>query len=275
MVEAERSYLKHLSSHRQEHHVLVCENETKAMYVDTKTTNIRIVDKKTGAIWETLARGCCCRFDGTISESYGKFVSPFEIDYVNDNGVRGTMNDYNYSIKDMQFTINRLENGVQITYELQDKAIRVFEHLPRRIYFDRYEEVIGSRLDKALEEGLITQTEYNNFKMFWDAFYSKNLEGGFYVYSVGSLPPTSSIRLMIKVLNLIGYDAEELIYDNLQFGESTNFTLRTVFTVTIETMLDGDDVVVKVPTAYVRSNNDYDHIQSVSVYPILEMCTRA
>ncbi len=270
VVEAERSYLETPIEPIDKNigEVLVCENETKAMYVDTKTTNIRIVDKKTGAIWETLATGAAVAgSDGTISESYGKFVSPFEIDYVNDNGVRGTMNAYNYSIKDMQFTINRLENGVQITYELQDKAIRVFEHLPRRIYFDRYEEVIGSRLDKALEEGLITQTEYNNFKMFWDAFYSKNLEGGFYVYSVGSLPPTSSIRLMIKVLNLIGYDAEELIYDNLQFGESTNFTLRTVFTVTIETMLDGDDVVVKVPTAYVRSNNDYDHIQSVSVYP--------
>ena len=35
------------------------------------------------------------------------------------------MNAYNFSIKDMQFKINQIEKGVQITYELQDKAIRV------------------------------------------------------------------------------------------------------------------------------------------------------
>ena len=150
---------------------------------------------------------------------------------------------------------------------IQDKAIRVFEHLPRRISFSRYQEVISSRVDKALGEGLISQTEYNNFNMFWSAFYSKDLEDQCYVYSVGSLPPTSSIRFMIKILDLIGYNAEELIYDNQQFGETTSFSLRTVFTVTIETMLDGDDLVVKVPTAYVRSNNDFDRIQCISVYP--------
>lgn len=269
-VETEKSYLEEPVGPIDQNigEVLVYENETKQMYVDTKTTNIRIVDKGTGAVWETLAAGAAVvGSDGSISESYGKFVSPFEIDYVNDNGVRASMNAYNYSIRDMQFAINRLANGVQITYELQDKAIRVFEHLPRRISFSRYEEVISSRVDEALEKGLVSQTEYNNFNMFWDAFYSRNLQDQCYVYSVGSLPPTSSIRLMIKILDLIGYDAEELIYDNQQFGETTSFTLRTVFTVTVETMLDGDDLVVKVPTAYAKSNNDFDHIQRISVYP--------
>lgn len=269
-VEAERSCLEGPIGPIEQNigEILVCENETKEMYVDTRTTNIRIVDKRTGAVWETLATGAAVSgSDGSISESYGKFVSPFEIDYVNDNGVRASMNAYNFSIRDMQFAINRLKNGVQITYELQDKAIRVFEHLPRRISFSRYQEVISSRVDKALGEGLISQTEYNNFNMFWSAFYSKDLEDQCYVYSVGSLPPTSSIRFMIKILDLIGYNAEELIYDNQQFGETTSFSLRTVFTVTIETMLDGDDLVVKVPTAYVRSNNDFDRIQCISVYP--------
>jgi hypothetical protein len=269
-VEAERSCLEEPIGPIEQNigEVLVYENETKEMYVDTRTTNIRIVDKRTGAVWETLATGAAVvGSDGSISESYGKFVSPFEIDYVNDNGVRASMNAYNFSIRDMQFAIDRLKNGVQITYELQDKAIRVFEHLPRRISFSRYEEAISSRVDKALEEGLISQTEYNNFNMFWDAFYSRNMADQCYVYSVGSLPPTSSIRLMIKILDLVGYDAEQLIYDNQQFGETTSFTLRTVFTVTIETMLEGDDLVVKVPTAYTKSNNDFDHIQSISVYP--------
>lgn len=269
-VETEKSYLAEPieSIGKNTGEVLVCENDTKKMYVDTRTTNIRVVDKRTGAVWETLATGAAVvGADGTISESYGKFVSPFEIDYVNGNGVRSSMNAYNYSIKDMQFSINRLENGVQITYEMQDKAINVFEHLPRRISFSRYEEAIGSQVDRALEEGLISQSEYNNFRMFWDAFYSKSPADQCYVYSVGSLPPTSSIRLMIKVLDLIGYDAEQLIYDNQQFGQTTTFTLRTVFTVTIETTLDGDDLVVKVPTAYARSNNDYDQIQSISVFP--------
>lgn len=270
VVETEKSYLEKSIGPIEQNigEILVYENETKEMYVDTETTNIRIIDKKTGAVWETLASGAAVvGSDGTISESYGKFVSPFEIYFVDDNGVRGSMNAYNFSIKDMKFKINRLKNGVQITYELQDKAIRVFEHLPRRISFSRYEECIGSRVDKAFEEGLISERDYNNFNMFWDAFYSKNLENEYYVYSIGSLPPASSIRLMIKVLDLIGYDSEELIYDNQQFGETTDFALRTVFTVTIETMLDGDDLIVKVPTAYVKSNNDFDKIHSISVYP--------
>ena len=178
-VETEKSYLEEPVGPMDQNigEVLVYENETKQMYVDTRTTNIRIVDKRTGAVWETLAAGAAVvGSDGSISESYGKFVSPFEIDYVNDNGVRASMNAYNYSIRDMQFAINRLKNGVQITYELQDKAIRVFEHLPRRISFTRYEEVISSRVDDAFGEGLISQTEYNNFNMFWDAFYSRNLQ---------------------------------------------------------------------------------------------------
>lgn len=270
IVEAERSYLENPVERIEQNtgEILVCENETKEMYVDTETTNIRIVDKKTGVVWETLATGAAVvGSDGTISETYGKFVSPFEIDFVDDNGVRSSMNAYNFSIRDMKFEINRLENGVQITYELQDKAIRVFEHLPRRISFSRYEECIGSRVDRAHDEGLISRSDYNNFNMFWNAFYSKNLEGEFYVYSIGSLPPTSSIRLMIRVLDLVGYDTEELVYDNQQFGEKTEFELRTVFTVTIETMLDGDDLIVKVPTAYAKSNNDFDKINSISVYP--------
>ena len=269
-VEAETSFLERpigtIAKNNGE--VLVYENASKEMYLDTETTNIRIVDKQTGTEWETLATGAAVvGSDGLVSEAYSRFVSPFEIHCVDDDGVHRSMNAYNYSIRDGQFVLNQLEKGVQITYELQDKAIRVFEHLPRRIYFNRYEEFIAAPVENAFAAGLISERDYNNFTMFWDAFYSKNQDGGFYVYSVGSLPPASSIRLMIRVLDLAGYDQEQLIYDNQQFGESTVFELRTTFTVTIETMLDGDDLVVKIPTAYAKSNSDFDKIRSISVYP--------
>lgn len=248
--------------------VLVHENNNKEMYIDSVTTNITVVDKETGVKWETLALNVVSfGSDGSVPESMTQFVSPFTLTYIRKDGTQGTINAYQYSIKDKDYEINLIKNGVQIIYRLQDKSIRVFEHLPRYISFERYEEVIDKRLEEALSEERLTERDVENFRTLWNVFYSKNTAKGHFTYSASTLPPTSSIRLMIRVLNTIGYDQDELIYDNAQYGVTTKFEPRTVYTIVMEVTLDGDDLVVKIPTGYSTSNNDYDLIKTINVFP--------
>ena len=80
-----------------------------------------------------------------------------------------------------------------------------------------------------MTEGQLSERDYNNFNMFWDAFYSKNLADEFYVYSVGSLPRHPPFRLMIRVLDLIGYDSEELVMTIISLENLPNLNYAPFF----------------------------------------------
>lgn len=246
--------------------VKVAENDTKELYIDTTNTNIIIIDKKTGYRWESIGLGTIDN-PARVSQTQEKYLANFEITYLRDDGTTGTMNGYTYSVKNGDYDIYTINNGVQITYRMQDKTIRIFEYIPKKISYERFEEKIQKPLDEIYEEGLITPIEYENFLLLWNSFYSKNNNLQAYIYSAASQPITSSAQLIVKIINLIGYTAEDLIHDNSMFDEKTEFTVNTIYTVILEVTLDGDDLLVNVPTGYAVSNNDVDQVQNISVFP--------
>lgn len=253
---------------RDQGKTVVYETKTKVMTIDPLSTNIEIKDKETGVVWNTLGvSGIVYDNKGIASPATSKYASPITVEYISKSGTNGTFSGYDNSINTGNYTINRIDQGVQITYELMDRTINAFEYLPREIRIERYESEINSKLPEALEEGKITEKDIENFNLLWSAHYDKNVAKESYAYSKASVPTLSNMQLFIKVFTAIGYDELKLIEDNEYFGITTEFEVKTKYTVVIETTLDGDDVLVNIPTGYAESDDEFYQITAVSVYP--------
>lgn len=128
-------------------YMLVAENQHLALYIHPDNTAIAVADQRTGTVWfsnpenwqsnEKIARG-------RTKERLGAQVS---ITYFDNRDIRLSMDNYNDSIKYLQFEITPIEQGVRVDYVLgkqwDDKA-----YLPKLIDKSRFEELVLNRVSE-------------------------------------------------------------------------------------------------------------------------------
>jgi len=105
---------------------LVCENDTLKLYTDTATANIAVYDKRNGNI--TYSNPLNPDDDpvaNTANKNYLK--SQFMLTYYNSDVKSGTYDSYTKCVKDGNFKVESIANGVRYIYTVGD---------PKAIYFD-------------------------------------------------------------------------------------------------------------------------------------------
>ncbi|NLG81441.1 MAG: hypothetical protein GX490_02790 [Bacilli bacterium] len=265
--------------------VLVFENETKAMYVEKSTTNVRILDKETGVSWNTLALDTINYKNlkpqpgsdkVNISESMQKYVNPFSINIIAKDNSQTRQEAYKNSIQDRDFTIEKIANGVRLTYNLRDKTLQTFEIFPKKITVESFEKNIKSKLDAAFENGDVTEFYYKEFLENWPYYYDMMTDDKgrkIYVYKLVSLPTVDKLNVFRHVFDKIGYTQDQLIEDNLENGELTYISKKANFKVIMELTLDGDDFLIRIPTEYLKSDSATYDITAISIFPYFGQST--
>ena len=86
----------------------VAENEYLTLYLNDKDTSLAVVDNATGKVWYTNPQD----EDPFASAFYQRLLkSQLQILYYNENVQSSTMDNYNDSIQDEQFTIEETETA--------------------------------------------------------------------------------------------------------------------------------------------------------------------
>jgi len=102
-----------------EDYLLVTESDVLKMYLNEDTADIAIYDKRTGHI--TFAVPPEAEDDpvaNKVNKDYLK--SPIIVNYFNAARTKGIYDSYSMSVEKEQFTLEAIENGVRVTYEMGD-----------------------------------------------------------------------------------------------------------------------------------------------------------
>ena len=243
----------------------IAENEFLELYLDEVETVVGIRDKKSGALWFSNPVN---EEEETFSSGYYQKIlkSQLYLTYIDKNTKINTMNNYTSSIENGQFEIEKMENGVKITYLIADSALTI--QLPDAISVER--------MEKFLE--------------LMSAEQAKKMKRNYTLYSYGSLEEDKKEELLalypvlkeqdLYVLRsgtkdymreeLAGYLAEvgytqadyELDCKNLADGSVSE---DAWFRVPLIYQLDGANLVVTVSPEMVEYNSDNFYLVNIDV----------
>lgn len=125
--------------------VKVAESDELILYLDEEETDVAVRDKSTGKLWFSNPQDAN---EDTFATAYYQKVlkSQLQIQYYNENVQSSTMDNYNDCIKDKQFSIEYLDNGITITYTLG--AAKGSLLLPDAISEERMQQFMANMTDK-------------------------------------------------------------------------------------------------------------------------------
>ena len=227
--------------------VLAAENEFLELYTDAVSTNVAVYDKRSG----TISYACPPDADeDAFASGLNRSVmkSPITINFYNTRRAAGRYNAYDYAIKDGQVAVEGIADGLRYIYTIGDLTV-VTGIVPLYIHRDR--------LDHFLDM-IDNERDRNEIEMRY--IESSEAAEGFWELREGA-KGAATIRRMTAILERIGYTEEDLTADALASG--VEGAAKISFDVPLEYRLDGDSLVVSVPTSRIveRGGAQIDMIQ--------------
>lgn len=146
---------------------MIAENEYLQLFIDKKTTEVSVREKRNGQVWSTNPID---HAKDTIATAINKtnLASQLIISYFNDKGHESFMNNEEESIKKNQFEIALVDNGVKITYEIGSSE-KGLSSIPKAVGKERFEERILNKIaDEAVRNKLRTRFFYNEEKQQYE-----------------------------------------------------------------------------------------------------------
>jgi hypothetical protein len=221
--------------------VLVAQNEYLELYTDTVSTNVAVYDKRTGFI--TYACPPSADLD-PIASIFNKNLmkSPLSIEFFNARRTPGRFNAYEHAIqfRDEQVDVEGISNGIRYIYTLGDLQI-VTGIVPLYLY--------RHRLD-AILDGIEDDHERATFEMRYVEL-DETTPDGVWALREGA-KGASTIRRMLSTLESIGYTEEDYLRDSMETDIEGAIVIS--FEVPIEYRLEGDSLVVTIPTSRIVEN---------------------
>lgn len=214
---------------------LAAENEFLQLYVDIETTNVAVYDKRTGTVTYACPPDAD---DDEAASALNKSVmkSPIVVDFFNARRTAGRYNAYDRSIKDNQFAVEKIENGLRVVYTLGDLSVST-GIVPLYIHEDRLNSFL-EKLDDPKDRNEVIM-RYVKSSVAPDGFLEL-LEGA---------KGAATIRKLTEILTRVGYTEEDLLEDSMASGVEGAMAIG--FEVPLEYRLEGDSLVVSVPTDHI------------------------
>lgn len=238
--------------------VLVAESDSKQLYINSETMNLKLKDKNTGKVWNSTVNG-----SNQASE-----LAMLTVSYLGKDNNLSEWDSYTYCTRLGSYVLHKIDNGVQITMDINEgESERFTEYYPQKMPADRFKNFFLDGIKNLVEAGKIDQVLADKYKMTLELLYKKSITEDCYAVSYNGNPPRSAVKQLIKLAELLGYTKEMLIYDSNTMGLSVTFTEPAQFKIVAEATLDGDDFVFRVPTQQMVSGNSYYTIQNIKVLP--------
>lgn len=238
--------------------VLVAESESKRLFFDTASMNLKIEDKKTKKVWNALVPGSTEAFDQSL----------ISVSYLGDDNNLYEWDSYTYCTELRSYLIYQIENGVQVKMNINEgESERFNEYYPQKLSPDRFENFFLAGINNLVETGALDQAAADKYQTTLNLIYRRSVTEDCYAVTYTGTPPRSAVRQLIKLAELLGYTREMLTADSEAMGLSVSFVEPAAFDITLEATLDGDDFVVRIPTQEMVSGNNYYKIQNIKVLP--------
>lgn len=238
--------------------VLVAESDSKQLFIDSKTMNLKLEDKNTGKVWNSIISG---------SKEPAE-LALLDLSYLGADNNLYEWDTYTYCTQIGSYTINQIENGVQIKMNINEgESERFNEYYPQKMSPDRFENFFQAGITSLIDSGKLDQATAGKYKQTLELIYKKSITENCYAVTINGTPPRSAVKQLIKLAELLGYTRDMLIADSAEMGLTVTFVEPASFDITVEATLENDDFVVRVPTQEMVSGNDFYTIQNIKVLP--------
>lgn len=235
---------------------LVAQTDEAELYLDKESAQLCLVDRSSGtAVYTKIMDG-----DSGNAEIKANQKSDFIINYYkNDKSAATTTQvDYTMAIETGQVEYADIENGVRITYSLKQDKLSL-ECVPKYISEERMQTLVLDYISSDERKWL------NDYYRLFEGRYVRTKDGG---------TTQSNIKKLYSLFYETGeYTEEELATDNAENdyeSEWDNLEIRTA----LEYVLDGGDLVVRMPLEDLVLNDERVIVSSVALLPYFLSATQ-
>lgn len=223
---------------------LAAENGELALYLNPENAEFAVLDKRSGQIWRSNPSNI---EEDAIASPFEKesLSSQLTLSFRDTMGKLTTFTSFAQSTSRDQFRIESIENGFRVLYTLGDMSVGI-DALPRLISAERMEEKVLSQLDEATAR--YVSTRY--YPLASDPNVLERLDT--------AVSRELVLKRMLEAFQLAGYTEEDLAFDNEENGIGGGAgSDKPNFTVPLHVQLDGESLVVSVPTGEIQESEGY------------------
>lgn len=232
---------------------LVAQSAEAELYLDKKGGMLCLVDKSTGVAVETkIIDG-----DSGNAEIKANQKSDFIITYFKDSKANATARQVNYTmaIESEQVEYANIDNGVRITYDMKENKLSM-DVVPKMIPADRMQSLVFDHISTETRDWLVKEC----YRLY---------EGNY----IRTKDTKDVIQSFIRRVQSIFYDEgvyteEELEYDNATFNLESDWTNLEI-KVSLEYVLDGKDLVVRLPMDSLIISDEDIIVNSITLLPYM------
>lgn len=220
---------------------MVAENEWLQLYVNQQTAEIAVKDKRDNYAW----------FSNPVNRQDDPLASPLYqselsaqvvVNYYNDKGQINTFNSYDDSVAKNQFEVELKDGKVKIVYQIGNVA-KSFGNIPKIISKERFQTQILDQIQDESERESVA--------------YKYRLDEEKQVYEVRKLQDYIAEELS-ALFEEIGYTTEDAAMDHQENGLIEEAAeANAEFTIPVEYALDGEHLVVTIPSNELKYNDAY------------------
>lgn len=223
----------------------VAKNSEAELFIDKSVNNLRLV-LKNGKYFDTKI------LNGQAGNTDVKNLqkSDFTVTYYNDKvkGTTTTLDNYTMSIAIKQVTYAPIEKGIRCTFVVGEANKLQLNLFPMYISKDRMESLVLKYLSKEQQDELLDSTS---------GYYTETVDKYVRNWDPSKVIGTLRLKKMYNFFYEVGkYTQDELNKDNQEYGINEVSTNATI-TVVIDYLLDGKDLVVRVPIKDIVSDSRY------------------
>lgn len=241
-----------------EDYELYLENDDLYLYMNPDTTEIRVVNKKDGSVWNSS--------NGESKNESSRAV--IELSYLESTGTIGKYDSFQNSVANGQYRVESEDSILSVHYSIGNFTEQIL--IPEVISAERYEELC-SNLDDEFD-----LMKFQNYYYFYDpkkenssddeSGYTKRYpilkEKAMYVINDSVLTSYNVRSEFSEILTSAGYTPEMYEQDKSSFNGDDSTVTEPGFNITVEYILDGSDLIVSIPN---------DKIEMYSDFPLIDL----
>ncbi|MCR2804430.1 DUF5696 domain-containing protein [Paenibacillus soyae] len=224
----------------------VAENDRLQLFADDQSGVIAVLEKNSGEVWYSNPPE---RESDKLATGINKDLlsAQLKLDFHNAFGQLGSVNSYTDSVVHKQVSFESIPNGIRVNYQFgtDEKSI---DDIPGKLSKARLEELKG-KVDKTGQRALMIA-------------FKEDKEPDVYVRQ----DSLSGIQLKraLQAFEDAGYTDEDFRKDLEAFQLGQTKPEPRIFLASIEYTLEGDSLVVKVPSSGIHYSDEYP-IHTISV----------
>lgn len=208
---------------------IAAQNDTLELCINPSTTDVAVVDKRTGKAWYTNPQNL-----GTGGNAHDTLASQINIGYFDSNRNEEQYCTYTDSVQKKQFKIQSVDNGVKVTYTIGTISVQT-DSIPKFISKERLSKFLAKIKTEDDKEAV------------QDNYIDDSNKAGRMAFLESAKDSDIIINKILEGLKEAGYTNKDLAIDNQQAGIKSS-SASSYFVISLIYQLQDDQLSVSVPT---------------------------